>query len=616
MKNFTHLKLKSFYVSLTLNFKNQSRLMKAKAKESKGLIGLFLFMMLFSNNQIAKAQITTESAYVLPAASGVTTTPILTVPEAIGGYKMAGIPDGLGAYDNNNGTFTLLMNHELGNTLGTVRAHGAKGAFVSKWIINKSNLNIISGSDLITSVYNWNATTQTSDASTSTIAFNRFCSADLPAVNAFYNPNTGKGTQARIFMTGEEGGTTGYAIAIVASGINSGKCYVLGKFNPTTNGSGLSGTGGWENILANPFIQDKTIAIGNNDGGTGIMSNSVAVYQGTKTTTGSEVDKAGLTNGSIKFINVTGNAVEITNTTTRATNITSGTAFTLNATTSTTFSRPEDGAWDPKDPTKYYFVTTDRIDQVADGVGTQKGRSRLWRLNFTDITNPDLGGTIDLLLDGTEGQVMMDNLTIDKYGYIILLEDVGGNAHNGKIWQYSIATDQIKLLAKHDSARFGDIVGGVAQAATSPYSNDEETSGVIDMSDILGPGNFLLVDQAHYGIADPEIVEGGQLLKLYNPDSYGASLATKNFIEIYSDFETAAFPNPFDNSGFQLDLANKSSDPIAIKIYDISGKLLESLIFNSSQINNQKIGSNYISGNYIVVIKQGNNTKNLQVIKK
>ncbi len=29
---------------------------------------------------------------------------------------MVGIPDGLGAFDNHDGTFTVLMNHELGNT--------------------------------------------------------------------------------------------------------------------------------------------------------------------------------------------------------------------------------------------------------------------------------------------------------------------------------------------------------------------------------------------------------------------------------------------------------------------------------------------------------------------
>jgi len=37
---------------------------------------------------------------------------------------------GLGAFDNGDGTFTVLMNHELGATSGVARAHGGKGAFV------------------------------------------------------------------------------------------------------------------------------------------------------------------------------------------------------------------------------------------------------------------------------------------------------------------------------------------------------------------------------------------------------------------------------------------------------------------------------------------------------
>jgi len=78
-----------------------------------------------------------------------------------------------------------------------------------------------------------------------------------------------------------------------------------------------------------PYPQDKTVVIGNNDGGTGVMTNTVAVYVGTKTNTGSEVDKAGLTNGVVKFVTVTGNTKEITNNTPRATAITNGTRFTL-----------------------------------------------------------------------------------------------------------------------------------------------------------------------------------------------------------------------------------------------------------------------------------------------
>jgi VCBS repeat-containing protein len=467
--------------------------------------------------------------YVLPiSGSGVSTKSLLTVGDAVNGYAMVGIPDGLGAFDNGDGTFTLLMNQELGSGSGAVRAHGAKGAFVSSWVINKADLSVVSGADLIQNVYGWNSTSQSSNSSPNNgangnaIAINRFCSADLPAASAFYNASSGLGSQARIFMNGEEGGSNGYPIATIATGTGKGNAYVLGKFNLSTNGSGLTGVGGWENLLANPYAQDKTIVIGNNDGGSGLMSGALAVYVGTKTNAGTDVDKAGLTNGSLKFVTVAGNAVEITNTTTRTTGISSGTRFTLSGTASTTFSRPEDGAWDPKDPSKYYFVTTDRLDQVTDGIGSQIGNSRLWRLSFDDITNPEAGGSVDLLIDGdiVGGQKvnMFDNMSINQFGQVLLQEDVGGAQHNGKIWQYDIATDSLKVIAQHDVARFGTI--GVA--ATSPFTNDEESSGIIDMQDILGAGWSLFVDQAHYPNANPDLVEGGQLLALFNPDTYKA----------------------------------------------------------------------------------------------
>ncbi|MEI6111049.1 MAG: SdiA-regulated domain-containing protein, partial [Cyanobium sp. ELA712] len=473
---------------------------------------------------------TTTTPYVLPApGSGVATKSLLTVGDSIGGYKMAGIPDGLGAFDNGDGTFTLLMNHEIVNTLGVTRAHGGKGAFVSSWVIKKSDLTVVSGADLIKNVYAWDATTQASkttannSANNNGLSFYRFCSADLARPTAFYNAVSGLGSTEKIFLNGEEGGTTGYALANVASGANKGNSYVLGKFSPSTNGSGLTGVGGYENLLANWYAQDKTVVIGNNDGGTGLLANAVAVYQGTKTNSGSEADKAGLNNGTLKFVNVAGNTAEISDATTQATAITSGTRFSLSTSASTTFARPEDGAWDPTDPTKYYFVTTNRIDNASDGNGTQIGMTRLWRLTFDDIKNPDLGGKIDLLVDGdmVNGKRvnMFDNISIDNYGHILLLEDVGNAEHNGKIYQYDIATDTVMLLAKHDAARFGD----VGLAATLPFTVDEETSGIIDMESILGAGWSLVVDQAHYTNTDTAVVEGGQLLAIFNPDTYKSS---------------------------------------------------------------------------------------------
>ena len=487
-----------------------------------GLVNLLSFGLVGTAGHTTTRTVTVSTtpavdpnAYILPLAPGVAVKSILSVGDSPSGtsYPMVGAPDGLGVFDNGDGTFTVLMNHEIGAGSGAVHAHGATGAFVSKWTIDKATLQAVGGSDLIQRVYAWNAATQSSDPTSSPVAFGRFCSADLAAASAFsYN---GLGTESRIFLNGEEFGGS-RAVATLATGPNAGDAYILGKFNPTTNGSGLIGSPSYENLLANPLAQEKTIVIGNNDGGSGINSGALAVYVGTKQNTGTEIDKAGLTNGVLKFVNVTGNPAEITDAATRATGIASGTPFTLSSVASTTFSKPEDGAWNPQNPNEYYFVTSDRLDQVGDGVGGQVGSSRLWRLTFADITNPDLGGTVDLLINGDSVNGvkvnMMDNMTIDRNGRILIQEDTGGAAHNAKIWQYDIASDTLTLLAQHDPSRFGD--NGVP--ATAPFTTDEESSGIVDASEVLGPGWFLLDVQAHYPQPGP-LIEGGQLLALYDP---------------------------------------------------------------------------------------------------
>src|SRR5687767_13212389 len=106
-----------------------------------------------------KGPSSSQTPYVTPVKTGVQINSIITVQDVIGGYKMCGLADGLGAFDNGDGTFTVLMNHEIGNNSGIARAHGSKGAFVSKWIVNKSNLSVVSGSDLIKTVKLWNGST-------------------------------------------------------------------------------------------------------------------------------------------------------------------------------------------------------------------------------------------------------------------------------------------------------------------------------------------------------------------------------------------------------------------------------------------------------------------------
>jgi hypothetical protein len=146
--------------------------------------------------------------YLVPVASGVTTKPLLTVGDTVNNkpngtpYRMVGIPDGLGAMDNGDGTFTLLMNHEISSG-GITRAHGNNGAFVSKWRIRKSDMTVLNGSDLIQNVSKFDVPTLSYlTPATGTYSFSRFCSADLPAFSAFYDAASGAGYNGRIFMNG------------------------------------------------------------------------------------------------------------------------------------------------------------------------------------------------------------------------------------------------------------------------------------------------------------------------------------------------------------------------------------------------------------------------------
>jgi hypothetical protein len=109
---------------------------------------------------------------------------------------------------------------------------------------------------------------------------------------------------------------------------------------------------------------------------------------------------------------------------------------------------------------------------------------------------------------------MFDNITVTKDGKVILQEDVGNNAHLGKIWEYDPATDTLTVLARHDPDRFDP----TAPVGGQPFlTQDEESSGIIDVTDILGSAgqNVFLFDVQSHNTLGGELVQGGQLGLLY-----------------------------------------------------------------------------------------------------
>ena len=441
------------------------------------------------------------SPYVIPAKDGVVTKSILTVGDSVDGYRMVGIPDGLGAYESRPGTFTLLSNHEIANTLGIPRDHGATGAFVSKWVIARHSLRVAAGRDLISKVATWNPATSSYNPPAKGVSLGRFCSADLAARSAVYDWRSGLGYNGPLFLDGEEVGNEGRAFAHAEGGI-SWELPALGKYS-------------FENAVANPATGRKTVVVGTDDTTPG----QVYVYVGEKKATGNPAERAGLTGGKLYGIKVPGVPVEPANT-----GVPSGTAFTAadlgnvaNQTGAqlqaasvaagvTEWFRPEDSAWDPTHPNDLYFAITANF----------AGQSKLYRLRFADPTNPVAGGKVDQLLTGletggtSERFHMLDNIGIDRRGHVMLEEDPGAQDYLARVWQYGIKDDSLTLVATFDPERFTPGKPGF-------ITNDEESSGIIDAESLLGRGWYLLDAQVHKVNPDPELVEYGQYLVLFVP---------------------------------------------------------------------------------------------------
>jgi hypothetical protein len=120
---------------------------------------------------ISRGPNTTTNPYVIPVADGVHIKSLLTVSDAGAagnGYEMTGIPDGLGAREWSGHDLILNMNQELNATVGAVRAHGQRGAFVSTREIDTRTFDVEKGADLIRpTVRYWNYLTQTYEGTAS-----------------------------------------------------------------------------------------------------------------------------------------------------------------------------------------------------------------------------------------------------------------------------------------------------------------------------------------------------------------------------------------------------------------------------------------------------------------
>jgi len=449
-------------------------------------------------------------SYMEPVGAGVSLKVLATSGDKVGGYTFFGLPDGMGVLAD-GANATLLVNHEISSTdaVGAVakRANGAANAStVSALNFDTTTQTVNTATELLKNISWYNYTTgqysttpgapagaaarDSFNTANHSVGLNRFCSSSTsqPGMLSYTEKLAdGKtityGYTGPAYWTGEEGSDE--SRGFVAD--NKGNLVQLPRL-------GLSAR---ETEVVVPTGNKVTAVVTNEDGAA--TSSQVWMYVGEKTTSGSWVDKAGLTNGNLFVMNVTGynddNLIRTGAGKGKALPVTwapvnwnqNGVAQNIQAQSAgTVMARVEDGAFDPKNPSDYYFVTTesDRDPKATTQNPALPGVSRdggaLWKLHYNDIKNPLAGGTLTMLLDGSEAPYLSkpDNIEVDSKGNILIQEDPGGNNAVARMLAYRISDGKIATVAK-----FKDIY--VKPGSAQFMTNDEETSGVVEATSFV-----------------------------------------------------------------------------------------------------------------------------------
>lgn len=506
----------------------------------------------------ASAADSTAPVYMETVAAGATLKVLATVGDApIGGgtYVLPGVPDGIGA-EKSGDSVKLYMNAEFPyntDTAKVVRANGgAYGSTVSSFSLDPASQTLTADSELVKKVTYFNYVTGKYGSNGAPLGaaaadsygtpnhntfLARFCSASLAPKGAFA-AKVGKktfGYTGSVFLNGEESSNESRAFATNTA---TGEMVQMPRF----------GLAAWETWNVVPTGNLTTAVIGNEDGSA--LDSQLSMYVGKKTNKGTWYDKAGLTNGKPYIAQIEGYAsdykfrdgvgkgkptpVKFNELNWKQSGVNQNTEALA---WGTAFSRIEDGMFDPQNPNDFYFVTTESGKYPASTTanpalpGVSRDGGALWRLRFADVKKPLAGGTIEMLLDGTEAPYLSkpDNLTIDKLGNILIQEDPGGNDAVSRIVAYSIATKKIAVVAKFKDEMFKP---GGAKFIT----NDEESSGILDVTDLLkksatDTNSYYVYDaQIHASVAKsrPDLTtatqaftdafEGGQMYILTIPD--------------------------------------------------------------------------------------------------
>jgi Bacterial protein of unknown function (DUF839) len=481
---------------------------------------------------------TSVKPYVEPVGGQYDVRPLFSADDKVpllGGapgqqYRMVGIPDGLGAHPNGDGTSTLYMNHELVFTALSEPVVGGpknRGAIVSQWILDEDG-DPIAGRRAYDSIFAEDEllgpAPVVGNETEMPRQLARFCSGFLAGAR--------HGFDRRIYLTNEEDATAdtfdgkgGLSVAIFDNELHT--LPALGRSSK-------------ENSVVQPGRGTRTVIFPMEDG-PATLDNQLYMYVGKKDRSedASVLERNGLVDGRLYVFSsldparnnertftsgsLVGEWVEIPDADEK-------TAAELeeasDAAGAMTFVRPEDAAFNPRNRHELFFDTTGSSSGADDGVN-ELGRLYSLRLH---PGNPLKPATLTIVYNadkvvaaGGDIAISPDNLDASRQ-YLMINEDgtsdsrpvMAAKGRDGSIWRFDLVKGPVHAVGV-DPATATRVV------ELNPPGRDGipvdpgvwETSGIIDASALFGAGTWLSDVQAHPPTTPPlgstVTVEDGQL---------------------------------------------------------------------------------------------------------
>jgi hypothetical protein len=247
-----------------------------------------------------------------------------------------------------------------------------------------------------------------------------------------------------------------------------------------------------------------------------------------------------------------------------------------------------------------------------------------YRFRVTNATDPTAPNQVQVIERGVFNWFALTMLSNFNYGttYLVEVSIRTNGAYSAYGSPCAVTSPAVPMLVQCDQqiATKGSLVSVpsrdrvtayrfiITDLVTSQVTTLDRTQNWFTFNNVPGytPGGS-------YGV-QVQVMTAGH----FSPPSEGceiiAPMAARGAGKDIS-FEATAYPNPFAE-GFGIRVETASEEDFGVKVYDMTGRLIESRRATLLEMQALRIGERYPAGVYNVVLTQGENAGTLRVVKR